>query len=104
MVLDALLKLVIYITPFLIIGIAVKRWMAQRGVTLSEVRAEGSLRQKRSKTLRRFPNFWMPPGMSRLRFPAFRNLQPRQSSSSPLAFAKSENRRSITGGVNRVGF
>ena len=51
MVLDALLKLVIYITPLLIIDIAVKRWMAQRGMTLSEVRAEGSLRQKRSRFL-----------------------------------------------------
>jgi len=51
LVLNALLKLVIYITPFLIIGIAVKRWMAQRGVTLSEVRAEGSPRQKRSRFL-----------------------------------------------------
>jgi hypothetical protein len=51
LVLDALLKLVIYITPLLIIDIAVKRWMAQRGMTLSEVRAEGSLRQKRSRFL-----------------------------------------------------
>ena len=51
MVLDALLKLVIYITPFLIIGIAVKRWMARHGVSLSEVRSEGSPHRKRSRFL-----------------------------------------------------
>jgi len=51
LVLNALLKLVIYITPFLIIGIAVKRWMAHRSVTLSEVRAEGSARRKQSRFL-----------------------------------------------------
>jgi hypothetical protein len=50
-VFDALLKLVIYVTPFLIIGIAVKRWMARNGVTLSEVRAQGSPRRTRSRFL-----------------------------------------------------
>ncbi|MGE0257696.1 MAG: hypothetical protein AB7H71_14705 [Alphaproteobacteria bacterium] len=51
MVLDALLKLAIYVTPFLVIGIAMKRWMARKGVTLSEVRAEGSPRRSRSRFL-----------------------------------------------------
>jgi hypothetical protein len=48
---DALLKLVIYITPFLIIGIAAKRWMGRHGVPLAEARAAGSPHRRRSRFL-----------------------------------------------------
>ena len=37
----ALLTLAIYLTPFMLIGIAAKRWMRRKGVGLSDVRAEG---------------------------------------------------------------
>ena len=37
----ALLTLAIYITPFLLIGIAAKLWIKRKAVTLSDVQAEG---------------------------------------------------------------
>jgi hypothetical protein len=48
---DALLILGIYIAPFLMIGIIAQRWMARRGVNLSDVRAQGGSGRKRSRFL-----------------------------------------------------
>ena len=48
---DALLTLIIYLAPFLIIGIVVTRWMARRGVGLADVRAEGNAHRRRSRFL-----------------------------------------------------
>ena len=48
---DALLILSIYLVPFLMIGIAAKRWAARRSVTLSDVRAEGAPYRSRSRFL-----------------------------------------------------
>ena len=47
----ALLTLFVYLTPFVIIGIAAKRFMAQHGVNLAAVRAEGDPARKRSRFL-----------------------------------------------------
>jgi hypothetical protein len=46
---DALVTLAIYFVPFLIIAIAVKRWMARKGVTLSDVQEKGSARRGRAR-------------------------------------------------------
>jgi len=48
---DALLTLAIYLVPFLIIGIAVKRWVSRNTVSLPEVGAEGEPGRKRSRFL-----------------------------------------------------
>ena len=42
------MTLIIYLAPFLIIGIVVTRWMARRGVGLADVRSEGSPHRRRS--------------------------------------------------------
>ena len=47
----ALLTLFLYLTPFVLIGVAAKRWMAQNGTDLATVRAEGDPRRKRSRFL-----------------------------------------------------
>ena len=44
---NALLTLAIYITPFLLIGIAAKLWIRRKAVTLSDVQAEGDPNRKR---------------------------------------------------------
>jgi hypothetical protein len=46
-----LLTLAAYLIPFVIIGIAAKRWMKQHGVNLAVVRAEGDPERKRSRFL-----------------------------------------------------
>jgi hypothetical protein len=49
---NALLTLAIYITPFLLIGIAAKLWIRRKAVTLSDVQAEGDpKREGRSRFL-----------------------------------------------------
>jgi len=49
---NALLTLAIYITPFLLIGIAAKLWIKRKAVTLSDVQAEGDpKREGRSRFL-----------------------------------------------------
>ena len=47
---DALLVLAVYITPFIIIVIAVRLWM-RRQVSLSDVQAEGDPNRGRSRFL-----------------------------------------------------
>jgi hypothetical protein len=47
----ALVTLVIYVAPFLIIGIVVTRRMARRGIDLADVRAESSPHRRRSRFL-----------------------------------------------------
>jgi hypothetical protein len=47
----ALLTLGIYITPFILIGVAVKYWMMRSGIGLSDVQAEGNPERKRSRFL-----------------------------------------------------
>jgi hypothetical protein len=42
----ALLTLAVYLTPFLLIGVAAKIWMKRKGVELSDVQAEGSSHRK----------------------------------------------------------
>jgi hypothetical protein len=44
---NALLTLAVYLTPFLLIGVAAKIWMKRKGVELSDVQAEGSSHRKR---------------------------------------------------------
>jgi hypothetical protein len=39
--LGALLTVAVYITPFLLIGLAAKIWIKRKGVDLSDVQAEG---------------------------------------------------------------
>ena len=41
---DALIVLLVYVSPFVMIGMAVKRWIARRGVAL--VRAEAGQHQR----------------------------------------------------------
>jgi hypothetical protein len=49
---NALLTLAIYITPFLLIGIAAKLWIRRKAVALSDVQAEGDpKREGRSRFL-----------------------------------------------------
>jgi hypothetical protein len=48
---DALVTLAVYLIPFLIIGIAARRWMARNSVGLTDVRAEGSPYRKRARFL-----------------------------------------------------
>ena len=43
----ALLTLVIYLTPFLLIGVVAKGWMRRKGIVLSDVRAEGDPNRKK---------------------------------------------------------
>jgi hypothetical protein len=45
----ALETLVIYVTPFLIIGIAVKLLMKRRGVDLSDVQAQAGPKHRRAR-------------------------------------------------------
>ena len=48
----AVLTLAVYITPFLLIGVAAKIWMKRTGVELSDVQAEGDPhRPQRSRFL-----------------------------------------------------
>jgi hypothetical protein len=48
----ALLTVAVYITPFLLIGVAAKIWIKRKGVELSDVQAEGSRdRRRRSRFL-----------------------------------------------------
>ena len=56
----ALLTLAIYVTPFLLIGIAVKKWMERKAVTLSDVQAEGDFNRKRRP--RFLLGFWRDEG------------------------------------------
>ena len=44
---DALLTVAVYITPFLLIGLAAKIWIKRKGVDLSDVQAEGDPNRKR---------------------------------------------------------
>jgi hypothetical protein len=37
----------VYLTPFLLIGVAAKIWMKRKGVELSDVQAEGGAHRKR---------------------------------------------------------
>ena len=46
-----LLILAIYLVPFLLLGIAVRRWMRRKGVGLSDVHAEGSPERTRARFL-----------------------------------------------------
>jgi hypothetical protein len=46
-----LLTLAIYVVPFLVIGIAARLWMLRRGVSLSDVQAQGDPHRKRSRFL-----------------------------------------------------
>jgi hypothetical protein len=48
---NALLTVTIYLAPFLIIGILVKRWTARKPVSLAEAQAEGDPGRKRSRFL-----------------------------------------------------
>ena len=43
----ALLPVAVYITPFLLIGLAAKIWIKRKGVELSDVQAEGDPNRKR---------------------------------------------------------
>jgi hypothetical protein len=43
----ALLTVAVYITPFLLIGVAAKIWIKRKGVELSDVQAEGDPNPKR---------------------------------------------------------
>jgi hypothetical protein len=43
---DALIVLLVYVSPFVAIGIAAKRWIARRDVALSDVRAEAGQRRR----------------------------------------------------------
>jgi len=43
---DALIVLLVYVSPFVLIGIAVKRWITGRGVALADVRAEARQRDR----------------------------------------------------------
>ena len=43
----ALLTVAVYITPFLLIGVAAKIWIKRKGVELSDVQAEGDPNRKR---------------------------------------------------------
>jgi hypothetical protein len=43
----ALLIVAVYITPFLLIGVAAKSWIKRKAVELSEVQAEGDAHRKR---------------------------------------------------------
>jgi hypothetical protein len=45
--LGALLTVAVYITPFLLIGLAAKIWIKRKGVDLSDVQAEGDPNRKR---------------------------------------------------------
>ena len=47
---DALIVLLVYVSPFVMIGIAVKRWIARRGVALPDLRAEAG-QHRRSRFL-----------------------------------------------------
>jgi hypothetical protein len=47
----ALLTLFVYLIPFVLIGIAAKRWMARNGTNLAAVRAEGDPQRKQSRFL-----------------------------------------------------
>jgi hypothetical protein len=50
--LGALLTVAVYITPFLLIGLAAKIWIKRKGVDLSDVQAEGDpQRPRRSRFL-----------------------------------------------------
>jgi hypothetical protein len=49
---SALLSLAVYVTPFLLIGVAAKIWLKRKAVELSDVQAEGSRdRRRRSRFL-----------------------------------------------------
>jgi hypothetical protein len=48
---NALLTITIYIAPFLIFGILVKRWTARKTVSLADVQAEVNPRRKQSRFL-----------------------------------------------------
>jgi hypothetical protein len=48
---EALLTLAVYLVPFLVIGIAARRWMRRKGVGLSDVHAEGSPNRARARFL-----------------------------------------------------
>ena len=43
----ALLTVAVYITPFLLIGLAAKIWIKRKGVDLNDVQAEGDTNRKR---------------------------------------------------------
>jgi hypothetical protein len=43
----ALLTVAVYITPFLLIGVAPKIWIKRKGVELSDVQGEGDPNRKR---------------------------------------------------------
>ena len=43
----ALITVAVYITPFLLIGLAAKIWIKRNGVELSDVQAEGDPNRKR---------------------------------------------------------
>ena len=43
----ALITVAVYITPFLLIGLAAKIWIKRKGVELSDVQAEGDPNRKR---------------------------------------------------------
>ena len=57
---NALLTLAIYITPFLLIGIAVKLWIRPKAVAISDVQAEGD--PKREGRSRFFLGIWRHEG------------------------------------------
>lgn len=48
---NAVLTLSLYVAPFLILAIAARWWIARRGVSLSDVRAEGTPDRARSRFL-----------------------------------------------------
>lgn len=48
---DTLLILAIYLVPFLLIGVAARRWMRRKGVGLQDVHAEGSPERTRARFL-----------------------------------------------------
>jgi len=43
---DALIVLLVYVLPFVIIGVIANRWIARKGVTLSDARAEAGHRRR----------------------------------------------------------
>lgn len=51
MTVHALLTLALYLVPFLVIGVAAKRWISRRSVSLSDVQAEGTPHRARSRFL-----------------------------------------------------
>jgi hypothetical protein len=55
----ALLTIAVYITPFLLIGVAAKIWIKRKGVDLSDVQAEGDPNRKRR------PRFFLGSGATR---------------------------------------